>query len=123
MKQRFLTTLKVIQIKYAIKLTTIHYAGECVPYSSQACINAGENLGLTPGNFDGNYGYHYAGEYGVKGCYAYTEASGSSNRGAFFYGTHGASPEIKASLDQSATYYRPEGFDCPQFQGYYINGI
>ena len=68
MKQRFLH-LKVIQIKYAIKLTTIHYAGECVPYSSQACINAGENLGLTPGNFDGNYGYHYAGEYGVKGCF------------------------------------------------------
>ena len=109
----------MIQIKHAIELTRVYYAGECVPYSPQACINAGENLGLTPGN----NGYHYAGEYGVKGCYAYTEASGSSYRGAFFYGTHGASPEIKASLDKSATYYRPEGFDCPQFEGNYINVI
>ena len=111
--------LKVVQIKNAIKLTRVHYAGECIPFSGQACINAGENLGLTAGNGR----YNFAGEYNIKGCYAYTEASGSSYRGAYWYGTHGASPEIKASLDQSPTYYRPEGFDCPQFQGFYINLI
>ena len=84
----------------------ILYVGECQPYSGQACINAGEKLELKPGTSS----WYFAGDYGIKGCYAY---SGGHYKGSYWYGM-GASAEIKGSLDHTKEYYRPEGFDCPK---------
>ena len=86
-----------------------------MPYSGQACIKAGEKLGLTNGKFGWNYA-EYNDQHkntdikpnGIKGCYAY---SGGEYKGSFWYGI-GASAEIKGSLAHTEEFYRPEGFDC-----------
>ena len=75
-----------------------------MPYSGQACINAGEKLGLK----EGASGYNYAGDWTYKGCYAY---GGGNYKGAYWYGM-GTSAQIKGSLDHTEEFYRPEGFDC-----------
>ena len=77
-----------------------------MPHSGQACIDAGEKLGLKSGNSR----FNYAGDWGYKGCYAYT---GGQDKGSYWYGM-GASAEIKGSLDRNKDVYRPEGFDCPK---------
>ena len=89
----------------------ILYAGECLPYSGQACINAGEKLGLKAGTSS----WSFAGDYSIKGCYAY---AGGQYKGSYWYGM-GTSAEIKGSLDHSDEHYRPEGFDCPK--GWILN--
>ena len=40
----------------------------CVPYSEQACRDVANALGLSLGGV----GYSFAGDYSVKGCYAYS---------------------------------------------------
>ena len=82
-----------------------------MPYSGQACINAGEKLGLKSGHSS----YNYAGDWTYKGCYAYT---GGPYKGSYWYGM-GASAEIKGSLDRNKEVYRLEGFDCPK--GWILN--
>ena len=86
-----------------------------MPYSGQACINAGEKLGLTSGKFGWNYA-EYNDQHidtdikpnGIKGCYAY---SGGPYKDSYWYG-NGDSAEIRGSLDHTDEFYRPEGLDC-----------
>ena len=75
----------------------------CVPYSQQACQDAGTRLGLKLGGG----GYAFAGAYSTKGCYAY---KGGAYDGTVFYGTGGTEEQTKTSI--SAPKYRPEGYDC-----------
>ena len=76
----------------------------CVPYSQEACRDAGKRLGLKLGSSS----YEFAKDYTTKGCYAY---KGGSYDGIVFYGTGGTEQQTKTAL--SAPKYRPEGYDCP----------
>ena len=83
--------------------TFISYVGICKPYSQQACIDAGKVLGLIVG---GN-GYRFAGNYGIKGCYAY---HGGIFHGRIYYGTGGNKEEMQSAVHYPK--YRPTGYDC-----------
>ena len=76
----------------------------CVPYSQEACRDAGKRLGLKFGTSS----YEFAKDYSTKGCYAY---KGGSYDGVIFYGTGGTEEQTKTAL--TAPKYRPEGYDCP----------
>ena len=123
-KSRFATNLLLPIKQYELELHNLSlslkflknlYTGECVPYSGQACINAGEKLGLTSGKFGWNYA-EYNDQHidtdiklnGIKGCYAY---SGGPYKDSYWYG-NGDSAEIRGSLDHTDEFYRPEGLDC-----------
>lgn len=75
----------------------------CVPYSQEACYDAGKRLGLKMGGGS----YNFAGDYSTKGCYT---KKGGSNDGMVFYGVGGTEQQMKKSL--SAPKYRPDGYDC-----------
>ena len=75
-------------------------------YSEDACRSAGEKLGL---EFGGG-GYEFIGEYGTKGCYAYTEES-SDYGGRIYYGTGGKTDEMMMDPSKDDQ-YRPFGYDC-----------
>ena len=78
--------------------------GKCVPYSGQACIDAGKKSGLITYG-----GANFAGDWSTKGCYSYKYGKYA---GTYWYGTGGDAPERKASLDHVDSVYRPYEFDC-----------
>ena len=63
----------------------------------EACYEASKNL---------NKGFE-KGNYGIKGCYGYSEGGYS---GTFYYGTGGDVNARKAAVGNGK--YRPEGSDC-----------
>ena len=77
----------------------------CVPYSQEACLDAGRRLNLE----EGGGGYDFAGDYSTKGCYAY-DTSHANYAGMMYYGTDGTTEEMQESLE--APMFRPKGYDC-----------
>ena len=75
----------------------------CVPYSEHACRDVANALGLSLGGV----GYSFAGDYSVKGCYAY---SSGKYAGKAYYGTGGTTEQMKKSLNGQK--YRLSGYDC-----------
>ena len=72
----------------------------CVPYSKQACKEAGVKLGM----------YFHQGNYATKGCYAYYEGT---YKGNIWYGKGGTDAQIKQPLEHNPyKKYRPPWFDC-----------
>ena len=77
----------------------------CVPYSQEACLDAGRRLNLE----EGGGGYDFAGDYLTQGCYAY-DSSHANYPGTMYYGTGGTTEQMQESLE--APMYRPKGYDC-----------
>ena len=80
-----------------------HHVAECVPYSAQACKDAAKKLGLS----------FQSGNWGTKGCYAYTRASNTNQqyyKKYLYYGTGGTDEQNKMELNGQTV--RPDGFDC-----------
>ena len=75
----------------------------CVPYSEQACRDTAIAGGLSLGSG----GSSFAGDYSVKGCYAY---SSGKYAGKAYYGTGGTTEQMKKSLNGQK--YRLSGYDC-----------
>ena len=71
----------------------------CVPYSLEACKDAGKTWDLI--------GPTTSSTYVTKGCYAYKSGSYA---GKLYYGTGGSPDEIQTDL--TLPKYRPSGFDC-----------
>ena len=77
----------------------------CVPYSQEACLDAGRRLNLE----EGGGGYDFAFDHSPKGCYA-LDSNHSTHAGRMYYGTYGATEQMQESLE--APKYRPKGYDC-----------
>ena len=77
----------------------------CVPYSQEACLDAGKRLNLQVGGG----GYEFADHYSTKGCYAY-DSGNAKYAGMMYYGTGGTTEQMQESL--TAPMYRPKGYDC-----------
>ena len=79
------------------------FVSVCDPYSEQACRDIAKNLGLSLGG----EGYSFAGDFSVKGCYAY---SSGKYAGKVYYGTGGTTEQMKKSVSGQA--HRLAGYDC-----------
>ena len=55
----------------------------------------------------GGKDYDFAGDYSIKGCYAYNDGTYD---GIAYYGTGGTKAQMKNSLEDPK--YRPDGHDC-----------
>ena len=75
----------------------------CVPYSEEACLHAAATQGLVVGSDS----HSFAGNYGTKGCYAY---SSGPNAGSAFYGRGGTASQKSAPVQSPK--YRVPGHDC-----------
>ena len=80
------------------------FCSECGPYTEKACRDAANYNKLIIGNGKGS---GFAGDFGTKGCYAYS--SGKYN-GRVYYGTGGTLSQKKSLLGGNK--YRPVGHDC-----------
>ena len=76
---------------------------DCIPYSEQACIDAGSRLGLQLGGG----GTDFIGDWETKGCYGYENGEYA---GLIFYGMGGSDEDMKAT--PTSPKYRPSGHDC-----------
>ena len=74
-----------------------------MPYSQEACEAVAKELGKELGTST----YAFAGDYGTKGCYAYTSGA---YQNTMFYGLGGTEEDKKSDL--TGTKYRPPGYDC-----------
>jgi hypothetical protein len=83
----------------------------CKPYTAEQCAIAAERLGLQLG---GNGHDFESPNHSQKGCYAY---SSGSHAGMAFYGS-GASNAWETIMrnTNSASTYRPSGYDCTGFR-------
>jgi len=77
----------------------------CHPYSLDACKAAAAALGLS----EGGAGSAFVGNYGDKGCYAY---SSGGYAGMAFYSTGGNNAEMSKLPGKRDNWYRPAGHDC-----------
>jgi len=86
---------------YRVKMTDGTY---CEKYSKKACKAAIKQNGL----IEGGKSYDFEGNYGTKGCYAY---SSGTYKGHAYYGTGGTESQM-AAKPSDAKKYRPDGYDC-----------
>jgi len=77
----------------------------CHPYSLDACKAAAAAGGLS----QGGGGSAFVGNYGDKGCYAY---SSGGYAGMAFYSTGGNNAEMSKLPGRHDNWYRPAGHDC-----------
>jgi len=76
----------------------------CEKYSQKACEVAIKLKGLAKGGKTWNF----AGNYGTKGCYAYSHGRYA---GHAYYGTGGTESQM-ATMDIKSNQFRPDGYDC-----------
>jgi len=87
---------------------------ECIPNSQDACKAAA--LASNPPLALGGKGYAFAGDYGTRGCFAYSRGD---YKGMTFFGTgegdawipQSAGSELAQSEKKDGK-YRPKGYDC-----------
>jgi len=94
-------TIKEVHADGRIEMTDGTY---CEKYSKKACKAAIKQNGL----IEGGKSYDFEGNYGTKGCYAY---SSGTYKGHAYYGTGGTESQM-AAKPSDAKKYRPDGYDC-----------
>merc|ERR1712168_660037 len=78
----------------------------CEPFSQAACIASAISIGYQIGTVK-NSGYSFAGDFGTKGCYAY---STGEYMGLVFFGTGGSKEQMQDQVVEGK--FRPNGYDC-----------